>query len=136
VRPVIIDTDILSALMRREPSVVETSGKYITHFGKFNISVITRYEILRGLKFKDVKKQIHIFDFFCEMNNIIQITDEIIVKAADIYADLKRDGLLIPDADIIIASSAIVNDMSVSTNNQVHFGRIKGLHLQNWLNKS
>lgn len=135
-KPVIIDTDILSALMRRESSVVETSGKYIAHFGKFNISVITRYEILRGLKFKDVKKQIHIFDLFCEMNNIIQITDEIIVKAADIYADLKRDGLLIPDADIIIASSAIVNDMSVATNNQDHFGRIKGLHLQNWLNKS
>ena len=63
-RPVIIDTDILSALMRRESSVVEASGKYIAHFGKFNISIITRYEILRGLKFKDAKKQIHIFDLF------------------------------------------------------------------------
>ncbi|MEI6421794.1 MAG: type II toxin-antitoxin system VapC family toxin [Lentisphaerota bacterium] len=65
-----------------------------------------------------------------------QITDEIIVKAADIYANLRRDGLLIPDADIIIASSAITNGMSVATNNQEHFGRIKGLHLQNWLNKT
>jgi tRNA(fMet)-specific endonuclease VapC len=48
----LLDTDILSALMRGVPAVVGKAGAHLAEQGRFRFSVITRYEILRGLKAK------------------------------------------------------------------------------------
>jgi tRNA(fMet)-specific endonuclease VapC len=63
----------------------------------------------------------------------LPITDEVIVRAADIYASLKQRGELISDADILIASTALISRLGVVTNNLAHFRRIPELQLQNWL---
>ena len=55
------------------------------------------------------------------------------VRAAEIYADLWQRGQLIGDADILIASSALVHGLGVVTNNEDHFNRITDLRVQNWL---
>lgn len=65
---------------------------------------------------------------------ILPITDEIIVRAADIYAALRRKGELIGDAGILIAASAMANGLGAATNNEEHFKRIAGLRTENWLN--
>jgi len=52
-----------------------------------------------------------------------------------ITAFLKKDGNLIEDADILMAAIAIVEDMVLITNNTSHFTRVKGLRLDNWINK-
>ena len=64
---------------------------------------------------------------------MLPITDQIIVRAADIYADLHFRGQLIPDADILIAATAIENGLVMATNNLNDFGRIAGLRIDNWL---
>lgn len=129
----ILDTDILSLLMRHSPSVVANAKAYLLEHRQFTISVITRYEILRGLKARDAAKQAARFEQFCGRNQIVPITDETIVKAADIYADLHKRGELIGDADILIAASALVNGCGIVTNNEAHFGRIADLRVENWL---
>jgi predicted nucleic acid-binding protein len=48
---------------------------------------------------------------------------------------LEKDGNLIEDADILMAAIAIVEDLVLITNNTSHFNRVKGLSLDNWLNK-
>ena len=48
------------------------------------------------------------------------------------YADLHRRGKLIGDADILIAATAIENNLTLVSNNQTHFSRITGLELNNW----
>jgi tRNA(fMet)-specific endonuclease VapC len=55
------------------------------------------------------------------------------VQAAGIYAELYQRGALIGDADILIAASAMVHGMALVTNNEEHFRRINGLHVENWL---
>jgi tRNA(fMet)-specific endonuclease VapC len=40
---------------------------------------------------------------------------------------------LIPDADILIAATAIENALVLATNNLGDFGRITGLRIDNWL---
>jgi tRNA(fMet)-specific endonuclease VapC len=97
------------------------------------ISLVTRFEILRGLKAKRATAQLAAFDSFCTNNDVLQITDQIIVRAADIYADLHIRGQLIPDADILIAATAVENDLVMATNNLADFGRIAGLRIDNWL---
>ncbi len=131
--PVVLDTDILSAIMRKNPNVLLHAREYLAEHNGFTLSLITRYEILRGLKVKKANRQLAAFDAFCSRCTILPLDDEATNKASDIYADLSQRGLLIGDADILIAASALVRGMSVSTNNERHFSRISGLQIENWL---
>lgn len=58
----LLDTDILSAIMRRNASVSQKSRIYLQEHRRFHFSIITRYEILRGLKTKDAHRQIEAFE--------------------------------------------------------------------------
>lgn len=129
----LLDTDTLSAVMKGNPLVLARAREYLGEHGAFDLSIITRYEILRGLKAKNAAAQIQAFDRFCEGCRILQLTDEVVVKAADIYAVLKQHGEPVGDADILIAASALANGLAVVTNNEDHFRRIPGVHVENWL---
>ena len=129
----ILDTDILSLLMRKNAAVLAKANAYLTEHRQFTISIITRYEILRGLKAKGALKQAERFEDFCARNRILSIDDAVILQAADIYADLYKRGELIADADILIAASALANACGIVTNNEAHFRRIAGLQVENWL---
>jgi tRNA(fMet)-specific endonuclease VapC len=134
VAPTILDTDILSALMRRQPSVVSRSRAYLVDHPQLSCSVITRYEILRGLKAQAHAKRIEAFTAFCQTCELLSLTEQVVATAADIYADLYRRGQLIGDVDIlIIAATAICNGRILATNNQSHFERVAGLRIDNWL---
>jgi tRNA(fMet)-specific endonuclease VapC len=129
---VILDTDILSALMRKNPNVIARARTYLVQHEQFAISIITRYEILRGLRAKGAAQQERKFEYFCERNKVLAITDDVIMQSAEIYADLYKRGKLIGDADILIAATAMVNGFGVATNNEEHFRRISGLPVENW----
>ena len=129
---VILDTDILSALMRQEPAVSVRAKAYLAQHNLFTFSIITRYEVLRGLKAKSAGRKAATFDIFCSRNRILPLTEDAIVRAAEIYAELYKRGELIGDADILISATALVNGPGVATNNERHFGRITGLHVGNW----
>jgi tRNA(fMet)-specific endonuclease VapC len=131
--PVLLDTDILSAVLRRDPAVVARARDYLRIHHRFAFSIITRYEILRGLKARRATKQQAAFDRFCGANTILSLSDAIAVRAAEIYADLFQRGELIGDADILIAATAIVDGRRLVTNNERHFERIEGLNIDNWL---
>lgn len=129
----LVDTDVLSAIMRRRQMAIAKAAVYLSVHNQFSFSIITRYEILRGLKAKNVTKQIAAFERLCASSNVIALTDAIVVKAAEIYAELQRQGRLIGDADILIAAPALTNGCGVATNNEKHFKRVPGLHIENWL---
>ena len=50
-----------------------------------------------------------------------------------IKADLKQQGNIILDADIMIAAIALTNGLTLVTNNLKHFIRIPNLNLENWV---
>jgi len=109
-REFILDTDILSSLMRGNSVVLSRAKAYLADHDQFTISIITRYEILRGLKAKDAEKQMARFELFCEKTKILAITDDVVLRAADIYADLYKRGQMIGDADILIAACALTQN--------------------------
>ena len=116
-----------------DPLAVARAGEYIAEHGSLALSIITRYEILRGLKAKNATTQVQAFDHFCEACRILPLTDEVVVRAAEIYAALKQRGEPIGDADILIGASALAHGLTVVTNNEDHFKRIPGLQVANWL---
>jgi tRNA(fMet)-specific endonuclease VapC len=131
--PALLDTDILSAIMRQDPVVIPKAQAYLIAQEQFTFSIITRYEILRGLKAKGATKQLVAFDRFCNLNTVLPLTDEVIIKASDVYALLRQRGELIGDADILIASTALTSGLGVVTNSLKHFQPIPELQIQNWL---
>jgi tRNA(fMet)-specific endonuclease VapC len=131
--PMLVDTDVLSAIMRRSQAATAKAAAYPSVHSLFSFSIITRYEILRGLKAKNATKQIAAFELLCVSSNVIALTDAIVDKAAENYAELHSQGRLIGDADILIAASALANGCGVATNNEKHFKRVPGLHIENWL---
>ena len=129
----LLDTDILSAIMRKNEVILPRARVYIDTYGQFTMSILTRYEILRGLNAKKASSQIKTFDLFCTSCNVLALTDEVVEQAAEIYGDLHRRGELISDADIFIAASAIVHNCTLITNNEDHFRRIPNLKVDNWM---
>lgn len=128
-----LDTNIITAFLKNDSRVVERVSDYLEFFDKLTINIISYYEILRGLKDLGNEEKLRMFDNFIQENELVFITKDTIEKAAEIYAYLKKEGNLIEDADILMASTAIVEDLVLITNNIKHFKRVKGLRIDNWL---
>lgn len=131
-KPALIDTDTLSYFFKNNHAVVEKLDKYLKEHGFINLSVITYYEVLNGLYFKDAKKQLRKFEEFVQLNQVLPLTDEVAKKAAEVYAELRKKGKTIGHNDILIASTAMANNMTLITNNEKHFKDIEGLDMDNW----
>ncbi len=96
------------------------------------ISEITVAELKFGVensKYPDENRKV--LDSFLEGIKIIPIFNSL-----DYYAKekvrLKRTGKTIDDFDLLIGSTAVINNLTVVTNNRKHFDRIKGIKIENW----
>lgn len=131
--PSLLDTDTLSEVMKGvDQRVQDNARRYLTAFDHFTFSLITRYEILRGLKARRAIRQIVRFEQRCQHSVVLPLTDAIIVHAADLYALLHQEGQLVSDADILIAATALQHNLILVTENVNHFHRIPGLSIESW----
>lgn len=128
----ILDTDTLSELFRGNTKVAKKVNVYVSDYGSVNISIITYYEIVNGLLYKDAKKQMEGFLQFTSKNNIIPLTIRSTTVSAEIQANLRKKGLEIGHTDTLIAGIAIANNFVLVTNNTSHFKRIEDLVIANW----
>jgi predicted nucleic acid-binding protein len=131
-KPSMLDTDILSEFLRGNKKVISKVDEHLKEFGFINLSIITYYEILNGLLYKDAKKQLSKFEDFVGLNKVISLTPRSVKISAAIQADLRKQGTEIGHTDTLIAGIAIANNMQLITNNTEHFNRIKGLVIDNW----
>jgi tRNA(fMet)-specific endonuclease VapC len=128
----LVDTDILSFYFKGDQKVIERFNSYLNEFDVINISIITYYEILSGLKFKKAERQLREFEDFINNNTIIHISEESAKISSDIYSDLRHKGITIGASDIFIAGIAIENELSLVTNNERHYEPIFKLKIENW----
>ena len=63
---------------------------------------------------------------------IISVNSECAEIFGMLKASLEKSGMLLDDFDLIIASCAMTNNLTLVTNNTKHFSRIDGLKLTNW----
>ena len=71
---------------------------------------------------------------FCQYVTILPTTN-VWKEFAVQKAFLRKKGQLIEDADIIIGTTAIVNNMVIVTENIKHIGRLNGIVVENWVEK-
>lgn len=96
------------------------------------ISVVTYGEMMEGVLF-DRKGQPALnyqrWRRFIEPFDVLNFTQDIAEVWASVRGSLRSRGLLIPDNDLIIASTALHLDLTVVTLNRRDFERVEGLSL-------
>lgn len=98
------------------------------------ISVITLAELRYGAAYSARPAENHqAIDDFVSALTILGVTSE----SADVFgkmkANLRKEGILIDDLDLLIAATAHAHDLTLVTNNEKHFSRIANLRLANWV---
>ena len=129
---VLLDTDTLSFFFRSVPTIVARMREYLARYGYVHLSVVSYYELLNGLYYRDAHKQLSRFEGFVSVDHVLPITPEIAQLAAEISAHLRRTGQIIGHNDVLSAATAQHHGLTLVTNNTAHFGRIRKLHLDNW----
>lgn len=128
----LLDTDILSLHLRGQPQVMTNVLAYVQTHGVLHFSLITHYEILNGLFYKDARQQMERYESLLLDSRLIPLTPESVRIAASISAGLRTTGYVTGHTDVLIAGVALANEMQLATNNTRHFERIEGLQLVNW----
>ena len=128
----LIDTDILSMFLRNNENVKLNFSKFINETQKITFSCLTYYEILSGLKFRDNKKFMSRFTELSSFSDIIPLSLDAIEKSSVIYAELRNEGIIIDDVDILNAGICLSHNLVLITNNIKHFEKIDGLNISNW----
>ena len=86
----ILDTDILSEFLRGNEKVIEKVDEHLREYGFISLSIITYYEILNGLLYKDAKKQLSRFENFVSLNRVIPLTMHMAKKSCSNSSRFKK----------------------------------------------
>ena len=132
-RRALLDTDTISFYLKRHPSVVARVEEYLQEYGGLDFSVVTHYEIRRGLLHVNACEKLTRFEALADNGNVWVVDRRAAEVAADICTDLWKRGEPLDDSDILIASIARSNGLVLVTNNEAHYSRISGLQTENWL---
>lgn len=129
----LLDTNIVSAYLKGNQLVFNQLRNASRDNRVTCISCITYYEIRRGLLYTNATRQLALFDGFCATSEILLLDNlEMIEIAARIHVDLSRRGRPIQDNDILIAATAIANNLTL-VSNDTDLQNIQPLSLENWL---
>ena len=127
---VLLDTDTCVYALRGHPVV--RSRLTAIDPATVAISVVTLAELRYGAACSTRPDANHqAVDDFVQAISLIGVDPAIARAFGEIKLELRRQGSLIEDFDLLIAATARTYRLTLVTNNQGHFGRIPDLTLDN-----
>ncbi len=131
---VLLDTNVLSEVLRKQPTLAVMKALHALRPEQRFASEITRYELRAGAALLDDAGRLwqRIQQQVLTLAQWLPFDARTAVAAADIGATLRRLGTPVEETDLFIASTALVHGFSVSTRNVRHFERVPGLMVENW----
>jgi predicted nucleic acid-binding protein len=129
----LIDTDTIIFALRGDSNVL---AKFEENKNlPISISMITYAELVFGAKRsqneqKNMIKVNHIRDIY----PIEELNEGVMEVFADVKAKMFDKGIRIEDMDLLIAATAIYNELTLVTNNTRHFENVPNLKTENWKN--
>jgi tRNA(fMet)-specific endonuclease VapC len=94
------------------------------------ISIVTYAEVYEGIYYgSNPAHHERVFRNFLQGAQVLGISRAVARRLAQIRGDLRRRGLLLPMADLVIAATALEHDLALVTRNTRHFERISGLQI-------
>ena len=128
-----LDTNIISYMLRGDKEINRRWRREESIGNTSVIPLIVYYEVKRGLQIVEAKTKLEAFLHLCGDLTVEDLTTTDIDTAIRIYAERRKQGNLIEDADLLIAAQCITNDYTLVTNNTRHFECIDGLKYINWV---
>ena len=127
-----LDTDIATYAIRgRHPALDERLAAVAPE--DLCISAVTRGELLYGVQLKEGADRLsRLVDQFLGRVECMPWDAAAATHYASTAAALHRAGTLIGSMDTLIAGHAIALGAVLVTNNERHFGRVRGLKIENW----
>jgi tRNA(fMet)-specific endonuclease VapC len=125
-----LDTDISSYIIKRRPATLVE--KFEKHAESLNVSVITAAELRFGAEKAGRPKLAELVEAYLERVAILDWTNEVTSHYAQIRTELERAGKPIGNMDLLIASHAVSQGMTLVTNNIKHFSSVPGLKVEVW----
>jgi tRNA(fMet)-specific endonuclease VapC len=127
----LLDTDTLMYALKGDRQVVRSLEEKAAQ--PKALSVITYGELFFGAM-KSSAPQVNLAKVrrVAELFPVIEVSRAIMETFGCLKADLERRGRIVDDFDLMIASTALVLNYTLVTNNQRHHRHIPGLRLENW----
>lgn len=133
----LFDTDILSNLVKKKPSPYLIERLRGIPQDKQYISSITIGEIVYGAFKSDQKEKylIQVKDKLIPLVQLIPFDKKEAFAYGEIRSILEKNGTPLNDTDLMIAATAVANNLILITGNESHFSRIENIRVENWLKK-
>lgn len=131
-RTYLLDTDILSHLIRQPQGVV---AERIANVGEVNVltSVVVACELRYGAAKRASRRLTRQVEAVLGALTVRPLESDIERTYATIRVALERKGTPIGAHDMLIAAHARVLDAVCVTNNEAEFKRVPGLKVENWI---
>ena len=132
----LLDTDILSNLMKRTPSNALVAEVASVPAEQQFTSSIALGELVYGthqMRERTLSLVEKIEAALLPNLPVLAFDTAAARRYGEVRAELERLGTPIGDADMRIAAIALSNDLKVVTGNERHFQRVPELEIENWL---
>ena len=126
----LLDTNICSAHMRRPGGLAH---RFFQHAGGLTISTVVLAELYAGAYKRPNPNRILslIADLLLEIT-VLDFDQACAREFGKVKGELLQKGVSIPEVDLMIATSALVHNLTLVTHNTADFQNIPYLRLEDW----
>ena len=127
-----LDTNAIAAILRQDKPFLEHLRACLREGHELTLNAVCYYETKRGLEPGIHTRKLQLFEALCQRQKRLDLTTSALDSASESYQYLRTNGIILEDADILLAGIAIANNATLVTRNTKHFNRIPNLKLENW----
>lgn len=128
---ILLDTDICIEILRRNERVIDRRAQYDDSTAVAFMSVAELY--YGAEKSSKPAKNHGLIDMFLLTIEVVHTDLDILREFGRIKRLLFNENAMLPDADILIAATALVRADKLITGNTRHFRRFQNLAIENWM---
>jgi predicted nucleic acid-binding protein len=121
--PTVVDTSVLIAHLRGDGRVSRALRDALLEDRPWFVSSVSHHEVYRAARQSELGELDRLFASLWT----VPVTAAVAREAARIWAELRQDGFVIDVPDQLIAATARIHGLSVTTLNPRHFGWVRGL---------
>jgi tRNA(fMet)-specific endonuclease VapC len=129
----LLDTDILSATMRRVPDLGVVRRLAAVPPTEQFTSAISLGELIFGATRRDRADLIGRIEQIAEVLPVLPFDEASARVFGRLKAELEQAGTPLAEPDLRIAAIALSASLTLVTGNSRHFARVPGLSIENWL---
>ncbi len=127
----LLDTNICSAHMRRPAGLAH---RFFQYAGGIAISSVVLAELYAGAyKHPNPARLLALINDLLQEVSVLDFDAACAEQYGKVQGGLLRQGITVPIADLMIASAALLHNLTLVTHNTADYQNVPGLRLDDWL---